>query len=187
MRILQVIHDFMPHHVAGSELYCFYLSSELSKRHQIDVLFTERDLSRAQYSYRRQLHGRLTFHEVVHNREYRKFEHSYADPSMERAYVRLLEEIEPDVVHVHHLMNHSVEYPRLAKERGIKVVFTLHDYWLSCGHYGQRLRPGHGICDEIDVRACADCLANVAVMPPLHSTQHVHPLWLLLLRRCSAA
>jgi hypothetical protein len=30
MRILQVIHDFVPQHVAGSELYCYYLARALA-------------------------------------------------------------------------------------------------------------------------------------------------------------
>ncbi len=53
MRILQVIHDFLPHHAAGSELYCYYLSKQLSKRHSVYLMFTEVDHAKPQYYYRR--------------------------------------------------------------------------------------------------------------------------------------
>jgi glycosyltransferase involved in cell wall biosynthesis len=167
MRILQVIHDFLPHHVAGSELYCFYLSQELAKRHAVDVMFTEMDTTRPQYSYRRWSSGGVTCHEVVHNHEYRAFEHTYADLRMEEIFTTILDDVRPDVVHVHHLMHHSINYPTLSKIRGIPVVFTLHDYWLSCPNYGQRLRPDHVVCERIDLRDCANCVGRFTAVGPI--------------------
>ena len=54
MRILQVIHDFLPHHAAGSELYTFYLAKELQKRHSVYVMFTEVDRASFRDALRRQ-------------------------------------------------------------------------------------------------------------------------------------
>jgi glycosyltransferase involved in cell wall biosynthesis len=165
MRILQVIHDFVPRHVAGSELYCYYLSGALAARHAVHIFFTEFDSSRPQYSYRRSMLGQMTCHEVVHNHEYRTFDETYVDRNMDRRFDRILETEKPDVVHLHHLMNHSLNYPRLAKRRRIPVLFTLHDYWLSCLNHGQRLHPDHGLCRQIDVTECADCVSEFPVVP----------------------
>jgi glycosyltransferase involved in cell wall biosynthesis len=168
MRILQVIHDFIPRHVAGSQLYCYYLSCALAaRRHSVHVFFTEFDSSRRQYSYRRSMFGPLTCHEVVHNHEYRSFEETYRNRQMDERFERLLDAERPDVVHLHHLQHHSVNYTRLARQRGIPVVFTLHDYWLSCLRYGQRLHPAHGVCDDIDTRRCADCVSEFPIVPPV--------------------
>jgi glycosyltransferase involved in cell wall biosynthesis len=157
MRILQVIHDFLPHHAAGSELYTFYLAKELQKRHSVYVMFTEVDHAKAQYHYRRSSYQGLPYYEVVHNHLYRRFEDTYADARMDRAFSRILDEVHPDVVHLQHLLNHSLGYIAIAKQRGIPVVFTLHDYWLSCFNGGQRIRPDLSICDEVDVTLCAEC------------------------------
>ena len=37
-----------------------------------------------------------------------------------------------DIVHFQHLLGHNLDLPRLAKEAGCKVVFSLHDYYLMC-------------------------------------------------------
>src|SRR3954465_2965713 len=160
MRILKVIHDFLPYHTAGSELYCFHLARELAARHTVRVLFTEVDPTRQQYSWRRTSYLDVEGYEVVHNHLYPTFEHTYADPQMDRVFEQVLQDAAPDVVHIHHLLNHSINYITIARRRGIPVVMTLHDYWLSCPNYGQRLKPDAGVCEEVVPDACADCIAR---------------------------
>lgn len=61
---------------------------------------------------------------------------------------RALDEFEPDVVHLHNV--HSYLSPLVASEaheRGIRVVWTLHDYKLICPAYSCR-RPDGSICEE---------------------------------------
>ena len=158
MRILQVIHDFLPHHAAGSELYTFYLSRELAKRHSVYLMFTEVDHAKEQYHYRRSSYFGIPYYEVVHNQIYRRFEDTYADPKMDRVFTRILDEVRPDVVHLQHLLNHSINYISIARRRGIRVVFTLHDYWLTCPNGGQRIRPDLHVCDAIELEHCGDCI-----------------------------
>ena len=119
MRILQVIHDFLPRHAAGSELYCFYLSKELARRHEVSLLFTETDASRPQYDLTTGEYEGLATFEVVNNQRYGKFEETYADPNMERLFERVLDDVQPDVVHLQHLLFHSIHYISIAKGRGI--------------------------------------------------------------------
>lgn len=158
MRILQVIHDFLPHHAAGSELYCFHLSQQMAKRHSVSLMFTGVDHARPQYHCRRSSYMGLPVYEVTHNGIYRRFEDTYADPKMEQVFIRILDEVRPDVVHLQHLLNHSIQYIPIARKRGIPVVFTLHDYWLSCPNGGQRIRPDLQVCDSIVLEDCADCI-----------------------------
>lgn len=157
MRILQVIHTFLPHHTAGSELYTFYLAKELQKRHSVYVVFTEVDHAKAQYHYRRSSYQGLPYYEVIHNHLYPRFADTYVDSRMDRIFARILDEVRPDVVHLQHLLNHSINYIAIAKRRGIPVVFTLHDYWLSCFNGGQRIRPDLAVCEEVGGARCADC------------------------------
>lgn len=160
MRILQVVHDFVPHHTGGSELYAFYLSQELARRHQIDVFFTGFDRERPQYTHATFEYEGLRCHEVVHNHLSARFQDTYADAKMETIFERLLGERQPELIHIHHLLNHSINYLDIAAARGIPVVFTLHDYWLSCARMGQRLRRDGHICETLDVIACGSCLKD---------------------------
>lgn len=62
---------------------------------------------------------------------------------IEASFVKLLDDFQPDVVHLHNI--HSYLSPVLAKiahKRGIRVVWTLHDYKLLCPAY-TCMRGGH--------------------------------------------
>jgi len=113
---------------------------------------------RPQYYYRRSSYTGLPLYEVTHNHVYRRFEDTYVDPKMDQVFSRILDEVRPDVVHLQHLLHHSINYISIARKRGIRVVFTLHDYWLSCPNGGQRIRPDLQVCDPIAVEDCADCI-----------------------------
>ena len=54
---------------------------------------------------------------------------------------------QPDVLHVHNLLNLSFDLPRQARARGARVVGTLHDYTLVCPSGGQRIhRAERHVC-----------------------------------------
>ncbi len=61
------------------------------------------------------------------------------------AFVRLLNETRPDVVHVHNIYHHlGPQLIGMAKQRGIPVVMTVHDYKLFCPNYLFRRTPRYG-------------------------------------------
>lgn len=45
---------------------------------------------------------------------------------------KVLGYFEINLVHIHHLKNHTFDLPRIAKEHGISVIYSLHDYYLFC-------------------------------------------------------
>ncbi len=47
----------------------------------------------------------------------------------------VLDEVSPDLVHVRHLLAHTHDPVRLAKARGLPVVFSVHDYYLVCPNF----------------------------------------------------
>jgi glycosyltransferase involved in cell wall biosynthesis len=62
------------------------------------------------------------------------------------------------VLHVHSLLNLSFDLPRLARERGVRTVATLHDYTLLCPSGGQRVHVAEShVCESIDADRCARC------------------------------
>src|SRR5258705_3985634 len=98
MRALHVIHDFLPRHTAGSQLYCAYLARELHTRHDVALLFTEVDHTRPQYEMRQTVRSGIDCYEVIHNHQYRTFEDTYDNPVMDAVFGRVLEAFQPDVV-----------------------------------------------------------------------------------------
>ena len=59
-----------------------------------------------------------------------------------------------------HLMYLSVGCVEEAAKRGISIVFTLHDYWLQCARFGQRIHSNGSICHDIDFERCGGCLES---------------------------
>jgi glycosyltransferase involved in cell wall biosynthesis len=65
---------------------------------------------------------------------------------IKKKFIRLLNEFKPDVVHVHNIHSYLSPYIiQLAAQRGLKTVWTLHDYKLICPAY-TCLRDGK-ICE----------------------------------------
>jgi glycosyltransferase involved in cell wall biosynthesis len=161
VRILHAIHDFLPRHRAGSELYLYHLCREQALRHQVGVLCAELDPSRPQGAIVRREHAGLPVFELVNNWAFEHFEHSYRSPLVAEQVERVLGEFRPDVLHVHNLLNLSLDVPSLAKRRGIPVVATLHDYTLVCPSGGQRVHVAERhVCEQIDPERCSRCFAQ---------------------------
>ncbi len=162
MKILQVIHDFLPNHQAGSELYCYHLSKSLqSLGHDARLLFTEIDHNRRQYETREGTYDGLPFYEIVNNHSYSSVAETYNNPAIEEIFTQSIQEFQPDVAHFHHLLGLSYGCVRICKENGIPVFFTLHDYWLTCLRGGgQRFRADCDVCHDVDTSLCAECVSQ---------------------------
>jgi glycosyltransferase involved in cell wall biosynthesis len=73
----------------------------------------------------------------------------------------VLRATQPDVLHVHSLLNLSFELPAMARARGIRVAATLHDHSLTCPAGGQRLHlQERTVCHEIQPVRCASCFSR---------------------------
>ncbi len=158
MRILHAIHDFLPRHRAGSEIYAFELCRELSRSHEVAVLCAEYDPSREHGSLTERTCDGLPVLELVNNWEFREFAETYSSPLLRGVLEDALAAFEPDVLHVHSMLNLSLELPKLARARGIPCVATLHDYTLVCPSGGQRVHlSDRHVCRTIDPERCARC------------------------------
>jgi glycosyltransferase involved in cell wall biosynthesis len=162
MRVLFLVHDFLPAHPSGTEVYTGALARRLAERgHDVRIFATEKDIGRAHLALERREWQGLVVHELVNNLFYRDFRETWDFPAAAAAFARVLEEFRPEVVHVMHLLYLSVGCVEAAHERGIPLFFTLHDFWLQCARFGQRLHPDGGRCDTIDFARCGTCLASL--------------------------
>jgi glycosyltransferase involved in cell wall biosynthesis len=165
VNLLIVIHQFLPRHAAGSEYYTYYLAKELQRLgHRVHLFFTEVDLDRPHAELRtRELDGLPCF-EAVNNHRFPTFRHTYKDEAMEANLRVVLDRVKPDIVHIQHLHLHSIGYLDLLKQRGLKVVFTLHEFITMCHRNGQLLRENLVLCEGPEPAECARC-ARMWPMP----------------------
>ncbi|HEY7475828.1 MAG TPA: glycosyltransferase, partial [Vicinamibacterales bacterium] len=161
LRILHAIHDFLPRYQAGSEIYTLALAQELAHRHQVTILCADYDPVRAHGDVVWRLYEGLPVVEIVNNWVCGSFEDTYRSPMMGDRLRHVLRAVQPDIVHVHSLLNLSFDLPSIARAAGIAVVATLHDYTLVCASGGQRIhRADAFVCHEIDLDRCARCFGE---------------------------
>ncbi len=177
MKILLIIHDFLPRHMAGSEIYTYKLAKELSGRHDVALYFTEHRPECEQYSLNKGDYDGLQFFEATYNHSVNSFKETYLNSAMEKNFIAVLDDFKPDVIHIQHLLYHSLNYLKIAKDLNIPVVYTLHDYWLTCPDMrgGIRFTADETVCEDISYERCALC-----VEPRLNPPGNIeHRLYLL--------
>jgi glycosyltransferase involved in cell wall biosynthesis len=161
VRILYVSHSALPT-IGGVELYLQALLRNLAPRHEVAILLPAVAGSRfSRPSSVSAGKAEVTCLTVPGAAGIRAFRETYARGDNAQAARSALERFHPDVVHIHHLMNHSIELPELARTAGARVIVTLHDYWLECANGGQRWHPDLGLCERLDARRCAQCTVTL--------------------------
>jgi glycosyltransferase involved in cell wall biosynthesis len=158
MKILYIIHDFLPKHQAGAEIYTYLLAKELSKEHEVCIFFTEITPFCKSYTVTKRTVDDLQCIEVFRPPVTDPAGSSYNDKKMEEIFTNILTDYKPDIIHLQHLLYHSLRYPAIAKQLNIPTLFTLHDYWLTCPRWGQRIKEDMSICHTIDLQKCSKCL-----------------------------
>lgn len=87
------------------------------------------------------------------------FTRPFGSHEVKSTFTKLLDDFKPDVVHLNNVHTQlSPVMAELAHQRGIKVVWTLHDYKLLCPRY-DCLKNGNTICETCfngDKKACLD-------------------------------
>ena len=158
LRILHAIHDFLPRHQAGSEIYALELARAQSARHHVTVLCADYDPSRRHGHVTWRVHSGLPVVEIANNWICGSFADTYRSLRIGEQITAIVDAVQPDVLHVHNLLNLTFDLPAIARARGIPIVATLHDYTLVCASGGQRIhRAERHVCHTIDVGRCAQC------------------------------
>ena len=164
MRILIVVHGFPPDAHGGSELYADAHARGMAGTFgdQVVVLTREQDPERPEYAVRREVRQGVTILRINNTfRNVRSFRETYANDEIARIADAVIDEFKPQVAHIHHLTCLSTKIVDSLAQRGIPIVFTLHDYWLMC-HRGQLLNTAYERCDGPGGTECGDCLGPEA-------------------------
>jgi len=162
LRVLFLSHDFLPNHAAGTEIYTANLAVRLRERgHDVRVFTTEKDISRRHLSVSRREWKGVPVIELVNNLFYEDFKETWDWPSAAEAFAEVLDEFRPEIVHAMHLLYLSVGCIEEAARRDIPVFYTLHDFWLQCARFGQRIHADGEVCRTIDFERCGSCLVSL--------------------------
>jgi glycosyltransferase involved in cell wall biosynthesis/MoaA/NifB/PqqE/SkfB family radical SAM enzyme len=166
MKIVKVIHGYPMLYNAGSEVYSQTICHELSSRHEVHVFTREENAFQPDHTLRVAKDidkPEITLH-MVNNPRYKD---RYRATGVDEQFATVLDDVQPDIVHVGHLNHLSTSLVQKAVDREIPIVYTLHDYWLMCprGQFMQMFPEDKSkiwtACDGQEDRKCAErCYAR---------------------------
>lgn len=157
MKVMHVIHRFPPFYMAGSEIYTYNLTRELSKYIDIYVFTRYENPFEPPYSYVDEMIGKVKVRRI--NKPYREytFRDKYIDILVERLFREYIDQFKPDVVHIQHLSHLSTNIVNIIKDLyELPIVFTLHDFWMLCFR-GQLVNPLFNRCTGPSPEKCFQC------------------------------
>lgn len=170
MRILQVVHDFLPNVTGGTEIYTYTLSKELSKHHDVHLFFKDMEIDK---DFKRGHFDGLPFLAVNPSKYLKKSTYfnliksriyfTNNNKRINKLFKKLITEFKPEIIHFQHLIGLSMNLVNVAYKYKIPIVFTAHDYWLLCpkAHF---INNNNVLCiNDGNRRKCIKCFCNVGL------------------------
>ena len=141
-RILQIVHQYPPEHVGGSELYTHQLAQGLIARGHEAAIFTRRNLPRNMRLNQAGNGLTLESHENVpiyaawagEMSPSQRYLASLGNRSLIASFQQTLDQFQPQLIHVQHLMGLPLSLIDVVKERQIPFLISVHDYWWVCSN-----------------------------------------------------
>ncbi len=92
----------------------------------------------------------------------RGYAETYTNPRVTEAVARLLDLLQPDLLHVHCIQDIGAGILSMARRRGLPVVLSVHDFWWLCERQFM-IRPNQRYCaqDPVRVENCRGCVEDI--------------------------
>lgn len=181
MKIALFVHCFFPDHFYGTETYTLNVAHNLSRLgHDVAVVTAvfPGEKSRSQVLSRYEYQGIDVFVIDKNFHPNRRVRDTYYQPEVAGELRDVLRRLQPDIIHVTHLINHTASLLDLAREMGIPVVATLTDFFGFC--FTNKLEDAQGRLCRGPSRDRANCLACYLKVA---GTAHLTQSWLVWIRK----
>jgi GT2 family glycosyltransferase/glycosyltransferase involved in cell wall biosynthesis len=169
VRVLHVVHGWPPWNHAGTELYAAWLVRRQAEHREVTVFGRIADPARARLGIGDALElvdGGARVRLLVRNFDERdpRSRNALASRPVERDFARLLAEVRPQLVHVHHLAGHAASLPAMARRRGIPLLYQIQDWWTPCAR-ANLCDSARRLCSGPAPGKCAACLPLTGLPP----------------------
>lgn len=162
-RVLTIAHNHPSLHPGGTEIFAHDLFTALKDRGAggLFLACTNQTHRQPRPGTLFQTVGRSADEVVLWAGHFDRFFQSQIDlHGMVPELTRMLQAVQPDIVHVHHTMLLGVEMLFLIRRvlPRARIVYTLHDYYPICAQDGQMVTaPDHALCHGASPDACHRC------------------------------
>ena len=130
MKILHIVHQYLPETIGGTELYTQTLAQhQVAAGHSVAVFYpSQREEKLWQTTDN---HLRVYGAAVGLRSRTRIFLSTFGDKALREMFTAVLQQEQPDLIHIQHLMGLPTS---LIDAIQVPFVITLHDYWYGCGN-----------------------------------------------------
>jgi glycosyltransferase involved in cell wall biosynthesis len=157
VKVLHVVFSYPPDPMGGTEVYVAGLARALATR-SVETVIAAPDVEERTYQW-----DGLTVRRFASAVGQQSLDVVYGggDPIASASFARVLDDVRPDVVHQHALSPAcSADLVRIAKQRGLPVVFTYHTPTVTCQR-GTLLYMGRDACaGDVDLNRCTGCVLD---------------------------
>jgi glycosyltransferase involved in cell wall biosynthesis len=107
-------------------------------------------------------------------------------PEREKAFAEILDVLDIDLVHFHHLAGHPPSLIAVANQKGVPTVFSAHDFFSIC-HVSNLINDEGRYCNPVTLtmQQCDNCLSNTYGVLPGSQLKR-RSAWRELLASCNA-
>jgi glycosyltransferase involved in cell wall biosynthesis len=168
MKILHLLHQYLPEKIGGTELYTRTLARmQAAAGHEITIFspaVTTQNWPEPAFE-----DGVQVFRLAVGPRSSTAvFQHTFHQPALQKNFHHLLEKTRPEIVHIQHLMGLPTSLISQIASKNIPFVVTLHDYWYICANAQLITNYDNSVCQGPDWWLnCAHCALARAGKPNL--------------------
>ncbi|MCK4666516.1 glycosyltransferase [Candidatus Dependentiae bacterium] len=161
MKILEVVHNFLPYNLGGTEIYTFNISKEFQRLGNDVHVFTHySDTNNDEYNIRKYLYEGLEVFSINYNyKDVDSYEKTYKNEKIDAIFKDYINNFKPDFIHFQHLTNLSVNLINIARDMKILCIATIADYWYLCQR-GQLLKNDLKICGNVEYSNCVKCFIH---------------------------
>ncbi|MBS3029892.1 MAG: glycosyltransferase [Dolichospermum sp. DET50] len=154
MKIIHLPFCFDPDPMGGTEIYVEALARELAKQNITNIIAAPAAKNQSYIYNQIQIRRFAISSQVKHLKEI----YGEGDQLGAIEFGKIIDEEKPDLIHLHAFTRGvSLRIVRLAKSRGIPVIFTYHTPTVSCQR-GTLLQWGNQVCNgEIELNKCTAC------------------------------
>jgi len=151
--ILIIIHEWDKEVNGGTSFHVLDLKKGLGEKYNFHILAPYNGTYRL-YSYWRTGEELIDINTDNLN--------SYSNSLFDSRYAKMINNIinifKIDFIHIHHLLGHYFDIIDIIKERKIKTIISLHDYYSLCPRVNKYNYIYNKYCNTIDENECAFCL-----------------------------
>jgi glycosyltransferase involved in cell wall biosynthesis len=135
MKVLHLVHQYLPEHVGGVELYTHWITHRLVQRGHQAAIFYRRSAASTGLNVRcdqEEVQVWAAWSGELSPR--RRFAASFKEAYLLEAFHQVVTQFQPELVHIQHLMGLPLAIVDHLRYLGIPFIITLHDYWWVCAN-----------------------------------------------------